>query len=133
MNIPNTESYSDSSTSTHVSLRTDGIVEVSIQASEIFGPESVQVLEKEAQQFCSESPMPILVIMDEAALVDYEALRYSATLSTEDRRLGEAYVLSNLAQRIVLNFYLKQLKPTVPTRTFSSEEMAVEWLHSLVA
>ena len=133
MHLHTSEPYSESSPATHVNLRTDGIVEVSIQASEIFGPESVQELEREAQRFCGESPLPILVIMDEAALVDYEALRYSANLTTEDKKLAEAYVLSNLAQRIVLNFYLRQLKPTVPTRTFSTEETAVAWLNSLVA
>lgn len=128
-----TKQITSNASQTSVSLRTDGIVEVSITATEIFGAASVEALEDQARSFFTSTPLPILIKMDEAALVDYEALRVCNDKRTVDCKIAEAYVLSNLAQRIVFNFYLKQLKPAVPTRTFSSEETAVQWLNTLVA
>jgi hypothetical protein len=40
----------------------------------------------------------------------------------------DAIVISNLAQKIIANFYLKFNKPPKPTKIFSTTDKAVEWI-----
>lgn len=39
-----------------------------------------------------------------------------------------AIILSSLGQRLLGNFYLSAIKPTVPTKLFTKEEAAISWL-----
>jgi hypothetical protein len=51
-----------------------------------------------------------------------EGLRFSA---------AEAMLVKNLAQRIIVSFYLKINKPAKPSKAFNTEEDAINWLLSI--
>lgn len=42
----------------------------------------------------------------------------------------DAIVISNLAQKLIANFYLKFNKPPRPTKIFTTTESALEWIVS---
>ena len=45
--------------------------------------------------------------------------------------IADAIIVSNLAQKILINFYLKFNKPPKPSQAFNSEEQAINWLLSV--
>ena len=51
---------------------------------------------------------------------------------TEDNELllqiAEAFLLTSLAQKILINFYIRFDKPLVPSKVFTNKEKAIEWL-----
>lgn len=56
---------------------------------------------------------------------------FAATEEAAIYTLAEAYIVNNLAQKIIGNFYVNFHKPTVPTKIFTNETTAVNWLMSL--
>jgi hypothetical protein len=48
-----------------------------------------------------------------------------------DLRFATAIVTQSMANKIIGNFFIKVNKPASPTKLFSSEELALEWLNHL--
>lgn len=48
-----------------------------------------------------------------------------------DLRFATAIVTQSMASKIIGNFFIKVNKPATPTKLFSSEEIAFEWLSHL--
>src|ERR1044071_1280155 len=48
--------------------------------------------------------------------------------SGSHNKIAEAFVVKNLNQRILGNFYLRVGKPSCPTEVFTLEEEAVKWV-----
>lgn len=46
---------------------------------------------------------------------------------------SDAVVISNFAQKILADFYLKFNKPVKPTKIFRDLKEAIEWTHKLIA
>ena len=45
-------------------------------------------------------------------------------------RLAEAFVVTDLPIRLLINFYHKTVKPTTPSKAFKTMEEAMEWLNT---
>jgi hypothetical protein len=43
-------------------------------------------------------------------------------------KIAEAFVVKNLGQRILANFYLRIARPACPSEVFTNEEEAVKWV-----
>lgn len=73
-----------------------------------------------------------MVIVDANAnlSVTKEARSYSAQKNDTDCRVAEAYIVTSVANKIIGNFYIKFNKPSVPTKLFSTKELAIEWLEN---
>ena len=46
-------------------------------------------------------------------------------------RVGQAFLVNNLANRIIANGFIRINKPANPTQVFSSVQKAAQWLESL--
>ncbi|MGZ4059110.1 MAG: DUF7793 family protein [Bacteroidia bacterium] len=57
-----------------------------------------------------------------------EAKKYSASAEAVQNRIAVAFVTNSVANRLVINLYIKFDKPVVPTKMFSSEAAALKWL-----
>ncbi|MDQ3048393.1 MAG: hypothetical protein M3R27_12660 [Bacteroidota bacterium] len=57
-----------------------------------------------------------------------DARDYAAKIKPGDGRIAEALVITSTATKILGNLYINFNKPKIPTRIFSSEEKALEWL-----
>lgn len=53
---------------------------------------------------------------------------YLSEKSAAPNKIAEAFVVKNLNQRILGNFYLRVGRPACPTEVFTSEEDAVKWV-----
>jgi len=70
-----------------------------------------------------------LLLVDGSAnvYISKEAKAYSAKLKPNSP-IAMAVIVTTSANRIVGNLYINFNKPVVPTRLFSAEERAIEWL-----
>ena len=57
-----------------------------------------------------------------------DARDFSASKEGVRFSIAEAFVVQNLAQKILVSFYLKINKPAKPSKAFNSEEDAIKWL-----
>lgn len=53
---------------------------------------------------------------------------YLASTSRYAHKVSEAFVVKNLGQRILANFYLRIARPACPTEVFTTEDEAVNWV-----
>lgn len=60
-----------------------------------------------------------------------EVIKNSASPQNFKHTLADAFVINSTHQRLLVNFYMKVVKPPVPTRYFEEQEEAIKWLHSL--
>lgn len=60
--------------------------------------------------------------------VTKEVRAFSAQSTGEEGRIAEAFIVTSTANKLMANFYINVNKPKIPTRTFSNEESALEWL-----
>ena len=63
--------------------------------------------------------------------VSKEAKAFAAQ-SKNDGRTATALLFTSTANKLIGNFYIKVNKPTVPTKIFSSEQKAIEWLETFL-
>lgn len=64
------------------------------------------------------------------AEMDPEVRDWAADTSGNNYTYCDAIIISNLAQKIIANFYIKFNKPKMPTKVFTSTEKAMEWILS---
>lgn len=65
---------------------------------------------------------------DSFAEMDPEVREWCANTSGNNYTFVDAIVISNFAQKLVADFYLKFNKPPMPTKIFKSKEKALEWI-----
>lgn len=66
------------------------------------------------------------------AEMDPEVRTWAADTSGNHYTYCDAIVISNLAQKIIANFYIKFNKPKMPTKVFTSTDKAIEWILSVM-
>jgi hypothetical protein len=64
--------------------------------------------------------------------MDSEVRNWAAETSGNHYTIVDAIVISNIAQKIIANFYLSFNKPKMPTKIFTSNEKALEWILSII-
>lgn len=62
------------------------------------------------------------------AEMDPEVRDWAADTSGNNYTYCDALIISNLAQKIIANFYIKFNKPKMPTKIFTSTEKAMDWI-----
>lgn len=73
-----------------------------------------------------------LLMIDSLAKYTFskEARIYAASNQTGLNRVAVAHVIGSFANRWLISIYIRFNKPVVPTKMFSSEEKAINWLKS---
>lgn len=73
---------------------------------------------------------PYLVLSDGRVnvRVSPEARAFSASEEASRNRIAEAILINSVAARLTANFYIRFNKPSTPTRIFTDEQKALEWL-----
>lgn len=73
----------------------------------------------------------VRVVMDSRPLefthIPKEVLDYVGNSPYNKYQHSSAIVISGIGQKMIANFYLKVVKPAVPTKMFNSIEAALEW------
>lgn|SRR5574343_647436 len=114
-----------------IKMRDDGIVEVRFGDNTELDIKEAQELVAATGELTNGSKALIINIAGKATVASSAARDYAASKEASAYTLAEAYVVNNLAQKILGNFYVNFHKPLVPTKIFTNTEEAVSWLKSL--
>jgi hypothetical protein len=60
--------------------------------------------------------------------VSREARAFAAQSKNDNQCIASAFLITSTANKLIGNFYINVNKPSTPTKIFSTEEKAVEWL-----
>lgn len=85
-------------------------------------------LTEEVAKFFGETELGIVHSAGTLTTIEPGVREYLASNSRYAHKIAEAFVVKNLGQRILANFYLRIARPACPTEVFTSEEEAVKWV-----
>jgi len=111
-----------------VSLRKDGIVEITFFKGYTIDLPQCEALLKVYDTILESKKYPLLHLVEEFVDATKEAREFSASKRGLQYSSAEAYVFNSLPYRIIANFYLKINQPAVPTKFFKTKQEAVAWL-----
>ena len=115
-----------------VVFRDDGIVYIFVSGKRPTTIEDQVLVVKTLGEMGGEKKMPLLIKHETSSLPDSSARNNWAKKNTNPYSLAEAFVVNNLAHKVIANFYLKTNKPGRPTKIFTNEEDAVIWLKTFL-
>lgn len=111
-----------------VSLRSDGIIQIQVQA----GSYSTVPMIKEAHEAVAKvsegKRLPLLIIAEKDSTLDTDAMAYMAKDDANPYSNAEAILIYSISQKLLGNFYLRFNKPKKPTKIFTKMEEALSWL-----
>lgn len=84
-----------------------------------------------AIEICNGKSTPLIMFIGEFSTFSKEAREFSANRENLGVITSIAYVLNNLGQRLIINFFIKVNKPTMPIKMFGHEKDAILWLKKL--
>lgn len=111
-----------------VDLGNNTYLRVNVLGNEEISVEDVKSIAQSCKSAGGGRVLPLLVKVDKYTLPSAEARRFIAQADSNPYVKAEAYVISDLPQKIVGNFFLKFDKPARPTKIFTKEDEAIEWL-----
>lgn len=98
---------------------------------DMFAPDVAEMVAA-CNKLSGNTPRAAIVTVGEFANFNPDAREFTADPTKETATIAFAYVLSNLAQRMVANFFIRFNRPTKPVRFFSNRESAMEWLEQYI-
>jgi len=86
---------------------------------------------EQIHQVLGTTPVKAILDMREVDFMDIpkDVMEYMGNNPYNDYQLSNAILIQNLAHKILTNFYLKVVKPKIPTKTFNNASLAMEWLN----
>ncbi len=113
-----------------VSLRDDGLLQVIISPGTHTSLELAKDCVEAMGKVGGGLAYPVLVIAGKETTVSTDAMEFLSKPASDPYAKASAYLIFSISQKLLGNFYLNFNKPVKPTRMFTSEELAVEWLYS---
>lgn len=111
-----------------VALRADGILHISIKPEEEFTLDDYKELMDAALKIGNGRKFLNLISVGQDTIPDHETRNMSTSQKGSIYKIADAFVIHSLPQKLIGNFYMNFHKPVVPTRFFTKEEEAIEWL-----
>jgi len=113
-------------------LRDDGIAVVDVIDEVILGKKETLEIIAGVGKLSKGKKVPVLTIFKPGNTADKGARDCTASAAGSQFTLADGFVIHNLPQKIIANFYLKINKPLKPTRFFSNENDALVWLKTFL-
>lgn len=114
---------------TTIEYRSDGIVHISY-SNKLIGLREVKEIYNATWDNSPWHAAPILATGGQFTNFEDDARKFLASEPVMEHCSAIAMVTQTLGDRIAANFYIKFNKPSKPTRFFSSESEAIQWLQS---
>jgi hypothetical protein len=111
------------------SMGEDGILRLRLARGTVIDLDLVKRIEARANELFSGTPCPMLVYGDEARNIDRAARRYLADIVGPT---AQAVVVNSPIGRMIASVFIGLSRQSLPTRTFATEEEAVEWLKTFL-
>ena len=84
------------------------------------------------RKLAGSKPSPSMLIMTDMLNASAKAREFFSLPIHAEYRCAEAFVVNNLAIRMLITFYMKTAKKKYPIRIFSNEEEALAWLRTFI-
>jgi hypothetical protein len=106
----------------------DGILHFEILPGSTVGLEDAVESIQAGALLCRGVKRPTLIDIRNIRAIQHEARQYYAGPETANVEKAAALLIGSFIGRVIGNFFLGLNKPLTPTRLFTSEEEAVQWL-----
>ena len=90
--------------------------------------EDAVIIGEARQQLCPDRRCPLLLDIRHVKSATKECRVYGSSRETPNQPTAMALLVSSPVSRVIGNFYMGLNKPFYPTKLFTSEESAVDWL-----
>ncbi len=117
--------------SVKISKLENSIIKIDMSSSSIIGLDKCEKTTKAIGELTDQKQALILMIAGNTTNYTSEARDFSASDAGSIYTIADAMIVKNLAQNIMVSFYLKINKPIRPTKAFNYEGDAINWLLSL--
>ncbi len=115
-----------------VSLLDNGILHIHFKpGAEILLSDAALIVEA-MEKVGKGKKYPVLIDAGEFVSVDQEVRAFSASAESNMFTLADAIAYYSFGQKLVVDFYIKNNQPVVPTRAFSNKNDAVKWLQTYI-
>ena len=111
-----------------ISLRSDGIMRIELHPEDEFTVNDTLEIIETVKRIGGGKKFPNLITTKGYINIDKNARALSASEDGNLYTIVDAIVTNSSALKLIADFYISFNKPVKPTRIFSSEEKAVEWL-----
>ncbi|OFY83340.1 MAG: hypothetical protein A3F72_20295 [Bacteroidetes bacterium RIFCSPLOWO2_12_FULL_35_15] len=115
-----------------VSLRSDGIIQIFMKPNLTMNKNDGKQIVDALANIGGGAKFPILFIAGSFTLANTEARQYAASEEANQYTLASAFVVNNIAQKLMGQAYVSFNHPITPTRILTSEEDAVTWLKTFL-
>jgi hypothetical protein len=111
-----------------VELRRDGIIHLKIKSMNEIDLDSARNIIEAIGIKAEYKKRPVLISSENYAAPTTEARAYLAKAESNPFSSASAYIARSLAEKLITNAYIKFNMPARPTRMFTDEDKAIEWL-----
>ncbi len=115
----------------YVRLRRDGIIHVHYKKNSTLDPALQASMRTVFHELAAGTPRCFIFSAEEGFAMTKEARENFRTMRSGSPIRAYAIVASNLAQRIIANFFLTMYRPSILARVFKTSEDGAEWLRTL--
>ncbi|MES2763939.1 MAG: hypothetical protein V4677_17110 [Bacteroidota bacterium] len=116
----------------NVSLRSDGLVYVFFKENCVLDIELQLRLYESYHKITDSKLNPFLFLADNGVTVTKEARDNAIVLEERSPCAVTAVVVTNLAYKLIANFYMQFNKPKRPYKVFNNKSEAIEWLKTFL-
>ena len=106
----------------------EGIIRLQLNDRADVEVHDIEEIHKANQKLCEGSKYSLLVIIGKYSTVSPEARELSANKELSKNRISLAFVSNSLADKLLVNFFIKFNRPNTPTKLFTDEGEAIRWL-----
>jgi hypothetical protein len=111
-----------------VTLREDGIVNTNILLNGSATLQQAKELLDAYIKVTNGIKTPHLFTVTKLSIMETEVMEFIKNTANKHGK-ADAFVIHSLPQKILGNAYIRFQTPQIPTKFFSSEEKAIEWLN----
>lgn len=129
MEIPNT---AENLTCYFTWMGEDGIARTKVKKGSEVKLEHAQENSRVVNGFYVDSKFPLLIDARGIKSMEREARAFFTTNGRKTNTLAFAIIIDSSVSKVVGNFFLGINKPAVPTKLFSNESTALEWLNKFL-
>ncbi|CAG5082129.1 DUF7793 family protein [Parvicella tangerina] len=109
-------------------LREQDILEIFISGPNTFDVEDTIKMVETTGSFANGKKFRMLIKSDPNIQPTPAAQKYSSGAEGSKYKIADAFIVNNIAQKLIANFIIKFHRPVVPTKVFHHEEKAISWL-----
>ncbi len=111
-----------------IELLTPQIVLVTPKDDCILEVEDIKEIKKTNLNLTKGKKYGVISYTGNNSMISVESRAYLATREVEQNKIASAFIIIQLPQRLLLNFFIKVNKPSIPTKSFSNLKDAQEWM-----